>query len=193
MGRRNILSDELRRRNIRFARRAANTSFFLAAAFNISSQLIAEQTNHLKEGMGVEATEDSAKFGRADVKGRVEAVFVGGESGDFGFVGEAGEGDYIGVVLDTTSYYAESGGQEADMGEVALGDGVVLEVADCQVFGGYILHIGTLVGGGVKVGGESGEQRKTILRAKRGEEEGCVDVKTVQATRKRQPQESDSG
>jgi alanyl-tRNA synthetase len=35
----------------------------------------------------------------------------------------AGEGDYVELVLDTTPFYAEGGGQQADTGLISVGGG----------------------------------------------------------------------
>ncbi|GAA3335059.1 hypothetical protein GCM10020358_01800 [Amorphoplanes nipponensis] len=43
----------------------------------------------------------------------------------------AGEGDYVELVLDTTPFYAEGGGQQADTGLINVGGGQV-EVVDVQ-------------------------------------------------------------
>jgi alanyl-tRNA synthetase len=53
-------------------------------------------------------------------------------------------------VLDSTCFYAESGGQTGDQGLLVVGDAVV-EVADVQTFGGYSLHLGHVVSGSIKV------------------------------------------
>ena len=123
-------------------------------------ELIAEQTDYLSK-QNVSPTDDSAKFsGQSDAKvsGKVVAIFDGSDNGQFGFVQSAAPGDYVGVILDKTSFFAESGGQDADHGAVSIGsDGTTaLSVIDCQTFGGYVLHIGTLEGkSGIAVGDAS--------------------------------------
>ena len=67
---------------------------------------------------------------------------------------ELPEGTAFGVLLDKTSFYAEAGGQEYDTGNIVI-DGVTdFEVEDVQVFNGYVLHIGSLKYGQLKVGDE---------------------------------------
>jgi alanyl-tRNA synthetase len=59
-------------------------------------------------------------------EGRVLGLISDGAS-----VKTASQGQVIEVILDETSFYAESGGQEADAGFI-IGDGVELEVLDVQ-------------------------------------------------------------
>lgn len=57
----------------------------------------------------------------------------------------------FGIILDRTSFYAESGGQEYDTGSVVI-DGVAdFEVTNVQVYNGYVLHIGRLKYGHLEV------------------------------------------
>ena len=61
------------------------------------------------------------------------------------------EGTTFGVLLDKTSFYAEAGGQEYDTGNIVI-DGVAdFEVEDVQAYSGYVLHIGHLKYGRLKV------------------------------------------
>lgn len=63
-------------------------------------------------------------------------------------------GQPLGVILDRTNFYAESGGQEYDTGHIVI-DGVAdFAVEDVQVFNGYVLHIGQLREGGLAIGNE---------------------------------------
>lgn len=64
------------------------------------------------------------------------------------FVSEVRDGQECGIILDKTNFYAESGGQIYDQGYfVKIGDSDT-EFTVSQVFnrGGYILHIGHVVG-----------------------------------------------
>jgi len=77
----------------------------------------------------------------------VRALLVDGRP-----VETAEEGDEVEVVVDETPFYAESGGQVGDRGEIDLPDGSV-EVADTQrPAGELIVHRGRVVRGGVSVG-----------------------------------------
>lgn len=112
-------------------------------------ELIAEQTAWLSDE-GIKDTDDSYKY-KWDVKvdAIVKAVFT-----SEGFLGDgdsAKEGDSIGLVLDKSSFYAEAGGQDADLGTISF-DGGELIINDVQVYGGYILHSGVISKGQVSVG-----------------------------------------
>jgi len=64
----------------------------------------------------------------------------------------ADEGDEINVILDITPFYAESGGQTADIGRI-IGEGFELQVMDCKkVTGDRFAHVCKVVKGKVKVG-----------------------------------------
>jgi alanyl-tRNA synthetase len=78
--------------------------------------------------------------------GKVVALFRGKES-----VQELRAGDEGQVVLDTTPFYAESGGQVGDHGELASSDARFV-VTDTQKFGKAHVHIGKLASGGLRVG-----------------------------------------
>ena len=112
-------------------------------------ELIAEQTAWLSDE-GIGDTDDSYKY-KWDVKvdATVKAVFT-----SEGFLGDgdsAKEGDSIGLVLDKSSFYAEAGGQDADLGTISFDGGEVI-INDVQVYGGYILHSGVISKGQVSVG-----------------------------------------
>ena len=108
-------------------------------------ELIAEQTAWLQE-KGVLPTDDSFKYKwNVDLPGTVMAIFS--EDGFLGSDATVAEGNYVGVVLDKSSFYAEAGGQEADVGRFDILDSdnnVVgqVDVQDVQVYAGFLLHKG---------------------------------------------------
>ena len=57
--------------------------------------------------------------------------------------------DVVGLILDTTSYYYESGGQIYDTGTIVIDSGVnnpntiVFNVVNVQTYAGFVLHVGT--------------------------------------------------
>jgi alanyl-tRNA synthetase len=118
-------------------------------------ELIAEQTAWLADN-GIPPTDDSSKY-KSDVEltGTILALF-----GADGFLtdGVAAEnGACVGLVLDRSSFYAEAGGQEADMGaiEILSEDGETVgsfTVTDVQSYGGFILHSGIVAEGRLEVG-----------------------------------------
>jgi len=112
-------------------------------------ELIAEQTSWLADE-GIDVTDDSSKYAWDEiVEANVKAIFT---SDGFLKDGEcAKEGSTIGLVLDSSSFYAEAGGQDADLGTITF-DGGELVVNDVQVYGGYILHSGVISEGSISVG-----------------------------------------
>jgi alanyl-tRNA synthetase len=59
----------------------------------------------------------------------------------------------FGILLDKTNFYAEQGGQEADIGSIMLdSENSEFVVDDVQVSAGYILHVGFLKYGTLNVG-----------------------------------------
>lgn len=103
--------------------------------------------------MGIGATADEGKYvweeGQACA---VQAVYLG--DGEFLKEGEAAEeGVRVGVVLDATSFYAEAGGQVGDTGTLKVGDAQV-QVEDTQSFAGYVLHVGRVREGALRVKAE---------------------------------------
>jgi len=56
------------------------------------------------------------------------------------------------LILDRMSFYAESGGQESDTGNIVI-DGIAdFEVTNMQVYNGYVLHVSHLKYGQLEVG-----------------------------------------
>jgi len=85
------------------------------------------------------------------------------------FVNEVGGGNRCGILLDKSSFYAEQGGQIFDTGYITKENDqdVEFSVADVQVHGGYVIHVGNLEGS-LKVGDKvtcsiDEAQRRTIM------------------------------
>jgi alanyl-tRNA synthetase len=79
-------------------------------------------------------------------QGKVVALIRDGQQVEKLSAGEAGQ-----VVLDHTPFYAESGGQVGDSGELSA-PAIQFEVADTQKIGAAFAHIGQLRTGEIKVG-----------------------------------------
>jgi alanyl-tRNA synthetase len=82
------------------------------------------------------------------VEGVVRGVVIGKGLADSAAAGHEGQ---IAIVLDRTPFYGESGGQVGDSGELRAGD-FVFAVSDTQKEGNFILHMGRITAGKVKVG-----------------------------------------
>ncbi|KAL9296296.1 hypothetical protein ACSQ67_022192 [Phaseolus vulgaris] len=94
---------------------------------------------------GISPTDDSFKYGWfKDHESVVQAIYTGSE-----FVDTINTGDDIGLVLESTSFYAEQGGQIFDTGSLKGIPGS-FQVHNTQVYGGFVLHIGN--GAGISVG-----------------------------------------
>ncbi|HEY0939537.1 MAG TPA: alanine--tRNA ligase [Steroidobacter sp.] len=94
--------------------------------------------------------------------GTIVALLRGKERVDALRAGEEGQ-----VVLDHTPFYAESGGQVGDAGEL-VGSGVRFEVLDTQKIGSAFAHIGRVAEGELRVGSRiearvDGERRRAIM------------------------------
>ncbi|GAB2296432.1 hypothetical protein Dimus_030551 [Dionaea muscipula] len=96
----------------------------------------------LLHNRGVPTTDDKSKFVLfQDHESTIEAIYTGKE-----FLETAVAGNEFGVVLYSTSFYAEQGGQIFDTGSLE-GPSGKFEVYNVQLYGGFILHIGSFVGG----------------------------------------------
>lgn len=89
-------------------------------------------------------------YDKTSDSGVVAEIFVDGESVESIDVASVAE-KAVGVVLDVTPFYGESGGQVGDNG-MLRGNGSEFTVADTQKVSGAFLHHGQLLGGTLKVG-----------------------------------------
>lgn len=97
-------------------------------------------------------TNDDAKFQMGNSKAKVQLVWDGK---DFAESTKNVPTDApLGLLLDSTSFYAESGGQVGDVGRIIIDGGAEFEVLDTQNYGGYILHHGHMVNGVLSAGDE---------------------------------------
>lgn len=94
----------------------------------------------------VEGASEFKGYDHVELTGKVTALFVDGKA-----VEQIAAGEQAVVILNETPFYAESGGQVGDRGEL-LGNGFAFSVEDTQKYGQAIGHIGKLTSGVLKVG-----------------------------------------
>ena len=85
--------------------------------------------------------DEEGEYKLAECKGAVLAILLL----DGQFVSEA-QDQSVGLVLDRTCFYAESGGQQTDVGFICKGEDVEVVVRSAKIKGGYVLHVGQLEG-----------------------------------------------
>ncbi|HAG8790484.1 TPA: alanine--tRNA ligase [Escherichia coli] len=115
-----------------------------------------EQRRHAREASGfgadynamirVDSASEFKGYDHLELNGKVTALFVDGKAVD-----AINAGQEAVVVLDQTPFYAESGGQVGDKGELK-GANFSFAVEDTQKYGQAIGHIGKLAAGSLKVG-----------------------------------------
>lgn len=94
----------------------------------------------------VDSVSEFKGYDHLELNGKVTALFVDGKAVD-----AINAGQEAVVVLDQTPFYAESGGQVGDKGELK-GANFSFAVEDTQKYGQAIGHIGKLAAGSLKVG-----------------------------------------
>ncbi|RMH11695.1 MAG: alanine--tRNA ligase [Planctomycetota bacterium] len=108
--------------------------------------------------LNVRPTDDSHKFHGRDIRATIKAIWNGQN-----FDEHTGTRATLRValVLDQTNFYAEMGGQVADHGRIVLAhessaDGIgragEFRVEDVRSFGGYVVHVGRVLRGTLRVG-----------------------------------------
>ncbi|HCB0616903.1 TPA: alanine--tRNA ligase [Klebsiella quasipneumoniae subsp. quasipneumoniae] len=94
----------------------------------------------------VDGASEFKGYDRLELNGKVTALFIDGKAVD-----SVSAGQEAVVILDQTPFYAESGGQVGDKGELK-GAGFSFAVSDTQKYGQAIGHIGKVASGSLKVG-----------------------------------------
>ncbi|EOC0207429.1 alanine--tRNA ligase [Cronobacter dublinensis] len=94
----------------------------------------------------VDGASEFKGYDQTELTAKVTALFIDGKAVD-----QVTAGQQAVVVLDETPFYAESGGQVGDKGELK-GKGFTFSVNDTQKYGQAIGHIGELASGVLKVG-----------------------------------------
>ena len=114
---------------------------------------------------GLEFRETFVGYQSLSAKTQLLNILKNGE-----LVGTLSEGDEAMLLLETTPFYAESGGQVGDTGTLQFVNGSVFTVRDTKKSPtGHILHIGELSSGSIKVGDTltaivDKDRRRAIMR-----------------------------
>ncbi|KAL3521772.1 hypothetical protein ACH5RR_019921 [Cinchona calisaya] len=106
----------------------------------IGIEMDADATTALRK-KGVDTTNDAFKYTWfQDHESEIKAIYGGNE------FFESASGDFkVGIILESTSFYAEQGGQIYDTGFLE-GPSGLFQVSDVQIFGGFVVHIGSFCG-----------------------------------------------
>ncbi|OAX38373.1 hypothetical protein K503DRAFT_800484 [Rhizopogon vinicolor AM-OR11-026] len=106
----------------------------------------------LEKNETIPKTDDSFKFQLGNITATVKGIYFNRE-----FISSSSDipkSANFGVLLDRTSFYAESGGQEYDTGSIVIDGATDFEVTNVQSYSGYVLHTGSLKYGQLSVGDE---------------------------------------
>ncbi|HYF14031.1 MAG TPA: alanine--tRNA ligase [Phycisphaerales bacterium] len=116
--------------------------------------LTGEQVARLRH-LGVDPTDDSPKFDPKQTRAHVRAIWNGHNFDEHTNLHVGSTRRKIGVITDRTPFYATMGGQEGDRGEIHVLAGAhqgEFEVESTSAFGGYVLHVGHMQKGTLRVG-----------------------------------------
>ena len=110
------------------------------------------------------ATTEFTGYTENNTEATVVAIIAEGERKDF-----IEDGSDAVIVLDKTSFYAESGGQVGDCGVITIGESTFEVAKTTKDADGVVLHQGTLSGDGIKVGDKAvatycDKKRKATMR-----------------------------
>jgi alanyl-tRNA synthetase len=113
--------------------------------------------------MRIEPTDDAEKFTGKRMRAGIVAIWNGHTFDEHLVARNTRPEDRFAVILDRTSFYAEMGGQAADKGRMQVTrerrssasdahEGGEFHVEDVRTVGGYMLHVGRIHRGEVRVG-----------------------------------------
>ena len=98
------------------------------------------------DSIRLEGSTQFTGYDSLDDQGQIIGLYADGQP-----VETASEGTEVAVILNNTSFYAESGGQVGDTGYLHSDTGKI-EVIDCRKSGEHSLHIGRVLSGSFKSG-----------------------------------------
>lgn len=98
------------------------------------------------DALKIDEESEFSGYTELEASGKITAIYKAGE-----LVTEITAGEDAVVILDTTPFYGESGGQSGDSGVLSI-DGVEFVVKDTQKYGQAVGHLGALTAGNLVVG-----------------------------------------
>ncbi|KAG5941109.1 hypothetical protein E4U53_007470 [Claviceps sorghi] len=157
--------------------KAREASKAVKASVDTFAKLDVHQIAQLEQ-QNVARTDDEAKFAKGDSKSKIQLIFDGKtfhrSTKDLLAYNNNNNNNNndnnpaLGLLLDKTNFYAESGGQVADTGRIVIDDVAEFKVLDVQNYGGFILHSGYLEYGTLSSGDqvicEYDELRRSPIR-----------------------------
>jgi alanyl-tRNA synthetase len=108
-------------------------------------ELPAEAIATLKH-QGAPPTPDSDKYEGRPLESAVLAIWNGSTFDDAAALNQR-----VGVILGRTNHYAEAGGQVGDQGMIEADGDCLFEVENTEAFADYVLHIGRVTEGALRV------------------------------------------
>ncbi|QQX81625.1 alanine--tRNA ligase [Shewanella sp. KX20019] len=138
-----LTADVCRERNITVDEAGFKTAM---AEQRSRAQAAGQFETDYNDGLKIDAQSAFVGYEQLSNQATVSAIYKAGES-----VSELAAGDEAVIVLDSTPFYGESGGQCGDKG-VLNADGIEFNVTDTQKYGQAIGHIGKLAVGSIQVG-----------------------------------------
>lgn len=114
-------------------------------------KLNVHQIAELEKDHKLPRPDSEPKYGKGDITASLQLIFTGEK-----FVTSSKDiptETPLGLILDRTNFYAESGGQVADTGRILVDDDTAeFKVQDVQEYGGYVVHIGYFDHGSLSAG-----------------------------------------
>ncbi|MGB2145039.1 MAG: alanine--tRNA ligase [Porticoccaceae bacterium] len=110
------------------------------------------------DSIRLDGSTDFSGYSSLEEKGTIIGLYSEGVQ-----IESATEGMNVVVVLDKTSFYAESGGQVGDTGYLTSSDAKI-EILDCKKSGEHSLHIGRVLSGTINAGDQISAQVDKNLR-----------------------------